>query len=61
MQLLCQISVAVDLRELDWVEVGPVPEVGGLPGAWTLQENRGQAIEAVTSRKVEQCGEFTDI
>jgi hypothetical protein len=53
--------MAVDLRELDWVEVGPVPEVGGLLGSRTLQEDRGQTIQTVTSRKVEQGGEFTDI
>ncbi len=53
--------MAVDLRELDGVEVGPVPEIRGLLGSRTLEEDRGQAIEAVTSRKVEQGGEFTDI
>ncbi len=60
-KLFSQISVAVDLSQLDGVEVGPVSEVWGFSGSGTFEEDRGQPIEAVTSRKMEQSGKFAEI
>ena len=61
MKLFSEVSVPIKLGHVDRVQVRSVPEVGGLPGPGALEQDRGQAIEAVAGREVQQRRELAQV